>query len=82
MKNNDGNCIDLYGDKHSYTRQQSAYRILIPAGSMTSTNLPDRYSLCAVAAANSSNAGYVDSTAAEQDNAVSDIVVSTSRLPG
>jgi len=73
VKNNDG-AFYLYGGKHWYTAQ-AATGPYSPAGSVPS-NLDQVKS--AVDAANSSNAGYMDSTTAAQDNQVSNIVVSTS----
>ncbi len=73
VKNNDG-LYYLYGGKHWYSAQ-SATGPYAPAG-----NIPSNLNKVqtAVDAANSANAGYVDSSAAAQDNSVSDIVVSTS----
>lgn len=73
VKNNDG-LFYLYGGKHWYSAQ-SATGPYAPAGNIPS-NLQQVQS--SVDAANSANAGYVDSSAAAQDNSVSDIVVSTS----
>jgi hypothetical protein len=73
VKNNDGQFY-LYGGKHWYTAQ-SATGPFSPAGNIPS-NLQQVQN--AVDAANSSNAGYVDSAAAQQDNTISDIIVSTS----
>ncbi|MDP4148131.1 MAG: hypothetical protein Q8943_01850 [Bacteroidota bacterium] len=73
VKNNDGQFY-LYGGKHWYTAQ-SATGPYSPAGNVPS-NL--QHVQNAVDAANSSNAGYIDSAAAQQDNVVSEIVVSTS----
>jgi hypothetical protein len=73
VKNNDG-LFYLYGGKHWYSAQ-SATGPFASAGNVPS-NLQQVQS--SVDAANSSNAGYVDSAAAAQDNVVSDIIVSTS----
>jgi hypothetical protein len=73
VKNNDGEFY-LYGGKHWYSAP-AATGPYAPAPNIPS-NLQQVQS--AVDAANSSNAGYVDSSAAAQDNEVSDIVVSTS----
>ncbi|MDP4255374.1 MAG: hypothetical protein Q8938_15300, partial [Bacteroidota bacterium] len=73
VKNNDGQFY-LYGGKHWYTAQ-SATGPYSPAANVPS-NL--QHVQNAVDAANSSNAGYIDSAAAQQDNVVSEIVVSTS----
>ncbi len=64
----------LYGGKHWYTAQ-SATGPYSPAG-----NVPSQLDQVksAVDNANSSNAGYIDSAAAQQDNVVSNIIVSTS----
>jgi len=73
VKNNDG-AFYLYGGKHWYTAQ-AATGPYSPAG-----NVPSNLATVknAVDAANSSNAGYMDSTTAQQDVQVSNIVVSTS----
>ena len=73
VKNNDG-LFYLYGGKHWYSAQ-AATGPYAPAGNIPSNLEQVQHS---VDAANSSNAGYVDSSAAAQDNTVSDIVVSTS----
>jgi hypothetical protein len=73
VKNNDG-LFYLYGGKHWYSAQ-AATGPYAPAGNIPS-NLQQVQS--SVDAANSANAGYVDSSAAAQDNGVSDIVISTS----
>lgn len=73
VKNTDG-AFYLYGGKHWYTAQ-AATGPYSPAGNVPS-NLNAVKS--AVDAANASNAGYVDSTTAQQDAQVSNIVVSTS----
>jgi hypothetical protein len=73
VKNSDGQYY-LYGGKHWYTAQ-AATGPYSPAGNIPSNLQQVQRS---VDAANSSNAGYVDSAAAQQDNTVSDIVVSTS----
>jgi hypothetical protein len=64
----------LYGGKHWY-QAQSATGPFSPAG-----NIPSELNQVqtSVDNANSSNAGYIDSAAAQQDNQVSDIIVSTS----
>lgn len=64
----------LYGGKHWY-QAQSATGPYSPAGNVPS-NLQKVQS--AVDAANSSNAGYIDSTTAAQDTKISNIIVSTS----
>lgn len=73
VKNNDG-AYYLYGGKHWYTAQ-SATGPYSPAG-----NVPSNLAVVknAVDASNSSNAGYMDSTTAQQDAQVSNIIVSTS----
>jgi hypothetical protein len=73
VRNNDG-VFYLYGGKHWYTAQ-AATGPYSPAGNVPSNLDAVRN---AVDAANSSNAGYIDSASASQDNQVSDIVVSTS----
>jgi hypothetical protein len=73
VKNNDG-VFYLYGGKHWYSAQ-AATGPYAPAGNIPSNLEQVQRS---VDAANSSNAGYVDSSAAAQDNTISDIVVSTS----
>ena len=73
VKNNDG-AFYLYGGKHWYS-SPAATGPFSPASSVPSNLQPIQ---TAVEAANSTNAGYVDSAAAEQDNTVSDIIVSTS----
>ena len=73
VKNNDG-AFYLYGGKHWYSAP-SATGPYSPAGSIPS-NLQAVQT--AVDAANSSNAGYTDSSDAAQDNDVSNIVVTTS----
>src|ERR1700760_3110413 len=62
----------LYGGKHWY-QAQSATGPFSPAG-----NIPSELEQVknAVDNANSSNAGYVDSASAQQDNKISDIIVS------
>lgn len=72
VKNNDG-MFYLYGGKHWYSAQ-AATGPYAPAGGIPQ-NLQKVQQ--AVDDANSSNAGYVDSSAANQDNAVSDVIVST-----
>jgi hypothetical protein len=64
----------LYGGKHWY-QAQSATGPYSPAG-----NVPSELDQVknAVDNANSSNAGYIDSATAVQDNKISDIIVSTS----
>jgi len=64
----------LYGGKHWY-QAQAATGPFSPAG-----NLPSELNQVqsAVDNANSSNAGYIDSASAKQDNVVSNIIVSTS----
>jgi hypothetical protein len=64
----------LYGGKHWY-QAQSATGPYSPAG-----NIPSELNQVqsAVDNANSSNAGYIDSASAKQDNVVSNIIVSTS----
>jgi len=74
VKNNDGQFY-LYGGKHWY-RASSATGPYSPAGSNIPSNLQQVQT--SVDEANSSNAGYVDSAGAAQDNVVSDIIVSTS----
>src|SRR5579859_7668830 len=64
----------LYGGKHWY-QAQSATGPYSPAGNVPSELDQVR---SAVDNANSSNAGYIDSAGAAQDNKVSDIIVSTS----
>jgi len=73
VKNNDGQYY-LYGGKHWYSAP-AATGPFNPAG-----NVPDNLQKVqsAVDAANSANAGYVDSAAAAQENTVSNIIVSTS----
>jgi len=73
IKNNDGKFY-LYGGKHWY-QAQAVTGPYSPAG-----NPPQNLQQvkASVDEANSSNAGYVDSSAAAQDNVVSDIIVSTS----
>ncbi|HEX3933979.1 MAG TPA: hypothetical protein VHW43_04835 [Puia sp.] len=73
VKANNGNFY-LYGGKHWY-QAQSATGPYSPAG-----NIPSELNQVqsAVDNANSSNAGYQDSAAAEQDKEVSNIIVSTS----
>jgi len=73
VKNNDGQFY-LYGGKHWYTAQ-AATGPFSPAGNIPS-NLQQVQT--SVDAANSANAGYVDSAAAAQDQEVSNIIVSTS----
>ncbi len=73
VKNSDG-IFYLYGGKHWYSAQ-AATGPYAPAGNIPSNLEQVQRS---VDAANSSNAGYVDSSAAAQDNTVSDVVVSTS----
>ena len=73
VKNNDGQYY-LYGGKHWYSAP-AATGPFNPAGNV-SENLQKVQST--VDAANSSNAGYVDSAAAAQENTVSNIIVSTS----
>jgi len=73
VKNNDGQFY-LYGGKHWYNAQ-AVTGPYAPASNIPS-NLQQVQS--AVDAANSSNAGYIDSAAAVQDNVTSDIIVSTS----
>jgi hypothetical protein len=73
VKNNDG-LYYLYGGKHWYSAQ-AATGPFAPAGNVPS-NLQQVQN--SVDAANSANAGYVDSAAAAQDQVVSNIVVSTS----
>lgn len=73
VKNRDG-AFYLYGGKHWYSAQ-SPTGPYSPAGSIPS-NLQQVQT--AVDAANSSNAGYIDSAAAAQDKVVSNIIVSTS----
>ncbi|MDR3713420.1 MAG: hypothetical protein P4L51_11425 [Puia sp.] len=72
VRNDDGQFY-LYGGKHWYTAQ-AATGPYGPAGNIPS-NLQKVQQ--AVDDANSSNAGYVDSSSASQDNAISDIIVST-----
>lgn len=64
----------LYGGKHWY-QAQSATGPYSPANNVPSELGPVKN---AVDNANSSNAGYIDSAAAQQDSRVSDIIVSTS----
>jgi hypothetical protein len=73
VKNNDGQFY-LYGGKHWYSAP-AATGPFNPAN-----NVPENLQKVqsAVDAANSANAGYVDSAAAAQENTVSNIVVSTS----
>ena len=73
VKANNGNFY-LYGGKHWY-QAQSATGPYSPAG-----NVPSELDQVknAVDNANSSNAGYVDSAAAQQDSRISEIIVSTS----
>lgn len=73
VKNNDG-LYYLYGGKHWYSAQAPTGPFA-PAGNMPS-NLQQVQT--SVDAANSANAGYVDSAEAAQDNVVSNIIVSTS----
>lgn len=73
VKDNDG-LYYLYGGKHWYTAQ-AATGPYAPATSTPSKLQPVQTS---VDAANSANAGYVDSSSAAQDNIISDIIVSTS----
>jgi hypothetical protein len=73
VQNNDG-VFYLYGGKHWYSAP-AATGPYSPADNVPS-NLQQVKS--AVDASNSSNAGYIDSASATQDNQVSNIVVSTS----
>lgn len=73
VKANDG-MFYLYGGKHWYSAS-AATGPYAPAGNIPS-NLQQVQS--SVDAANSSNAGYVDSSEASQDKVISDIIVSTS----
>jgi len=73
VKNNDG-LYYLYGGKHWYSAQAPTGPFA-PAGNVPS-NLQQVQT--SVDAANSANAGYVDSAEAAQDNVVSNIIVSTS----
>jgi hypothetical protein len=73
VKNNDG-AFYLYGGKHWYSAP-SATGPYNPANNIPS-NLQQVQN--SVDQANSSNAGYVDSAAAAQENMVSNIIVSTS----
>ena len=73
VKNNDGTYY-LYGGKHWYSAPA-------PTGPFNPvSNIPSNLQQVqsSVDAANSSNAGYVDSAAAAQENMVSNIIVSTS----
>jgi len=73
VKNNDG-VFYLYGGKHWYSAPSATGPY-----SYTNDNIPQNLQKVqnAVDEANSSNAGYVDSTSASQQNDVSDIIVST-----
>lgn len=73
VKNNDG-AFYLYGGKHWYSAQ-AATGPYSPASNVPS-NLSQVKS--SVDAANASNAGYMDSTTAQQDAQISNIIVSTS----
>ena len=73
VKNNDG-LFYLYGGKHWYSAPSATgpYKY-------TNDNIPQNLQKIqnAVNDANSSNAGYIDSTSASQQNEISDIIVST-----